>query len=252
LHKGNAMGKQLVLALVGCGVLWLAGPVRGEDTADAKAIVDKAIKAHGGEEKLSKFKGETWTGRGTYYGMGDGLPFTGHFAVQWPDRFRMEIEGAFIVVVDGDKGWTKSGNGDAKEMTKDELAFQKESLYAQQVERLLVLKEKEFTLVPLEATKVDGKPAVGVKVSHKGHDDIKLYFDRDTNLLVKCERRVKASEQGFKEVTQETFFKDWKDVDGIKVVQKVVDKRDDKPYVEEEVSDVKYLEKVEAKLFGKP
>jgi hypothetical protein len=246
------MGKQLALALVGCGVLLLAAPARADEAADAKAVVDKAIKAHGGEEKLSKFKGETWTGKGTYYGMGDGLPFTGHFALQWPDRFRMEIEGAFIAVVDGDKGWTKMGNGDAKDMNKDEMAFQKESLYAQGVMRLMVLKEKEFTLAMLDATKVDGKPAAGVKVSHKGHQDIKLYFDKDTNLLVKVELRVKASEQGYKEVTQETFLKDWKDVDGIKVVQKVVDKRDGKLYIEEEVSDVKYLEKVEAKLFGKP
>jgi hypothetical protein len=107
-------------------------------------------------------------------------------------------------------------------------------------------------LAPLEAIKVDGKPAVGVKVSHKGHEDIKLYFDKDTNLLVKVELRVKAQEQGYKEVTQETFLKDWKDADGIKVVTKVVDKRDGKLYIEEEVSDVKYLEKVEAKLFAKP
>jgi hypothetical protein len=86
------MAKQLVLALVGCGVLWLVGPARADDAADAKATVDKAIKAHGGEEKLSKFKGETWTGKGTYYGMGDGLPFSAHFALQWPERFRMEVE----------------------------------------------------------------------------------------------------------------------------------------------------------------
>jgi hypothetical protein len=186
--------------------------------------------------------------------MGDGLPFTGHFAFQWPDRFRMEIEGAFVLVVDGDKGWTKSGNGDVKEMNKDEMAFQKESLYAQAVMRLMVLKEKEkeFTIAMLDATKVDSKPAVGVKVSHKGHEDIKLFFDKETNLLVKVELRVKASEHGYKEVTQETFLKDWKDVDGIKVVQKVVDKREGKLYIEEEVSDVKYLEKVEAKLFAKP
>jgi hypothetical protein len=246
------MAKHLAMALFGYGVLLLASPARADDATDAKAIVEKAIKAHGGGEKLSKFKGETWTGKGTYYGMGDGLPFTGYFAVQWPDRFRMEIEGAFIIVVDGDKGWMKSGGGEAKEMTKDELAFQKDSLYAQAVERLVVLMEKDFTLAPVEAIKVDGKPAVGVKVSHKGHDDIKLFFDKETNLLVKCERRVKAQEQGYKEVIQETFFKDWKDVDGIKVVTKVVDKRDGKPYVEEEVSDVKYLEKVEAKLFSKP
>jgi hypothetical protein len=246
------MAKQLAMALVGCGVLLLAAPARADDAADVKAIVDKAIKAHGGEEKLSKIKAETFTAKGTYYGMGDGLPFTGHFAVQWPGRFRMEIEGAFILVVDGDNGWTKSGTGDVAEMNKDEMAFQKESLYAQGVERLLVLKEKDFTFAPLEAIKVDGKATVGVKVSRKGHEDIKLYFDKETNLLVKVERRVKASEQGYKEVNQETFFKDWKDVDGIKVVQKVVDKRDGKLYVEEEVSDVKYLEKVEPKLFSKP
>src|SRR2546428_8816628 len=63
---------------VAVGVVRLAA---ADDQADARAIVAKAIKAVGGEQKLEKFKAQTWREVGTYYGMGDGLPYTGNYAV---------------------------------------------------------------------------------------------------------------------------------------------------------------------------
>jgi hypothetical protein len=189
--------------------------------------------------------------KGTYYGLGDGLPFTAHYAVRWPDQFRFEVEGAFEMVIDGDKGWSKMGD-EVKEMTKDELVTNKQGIYASWVQRLVPLTEKDFTLSKLEEIKVDGKPAVGVKVAHKGQPDISLYFDKDTNLLVKSVHKARAAEMDNKEVTQESYYTNYKEVDGIKVATKIVDKREGKPYVEAEASDWKNLEKVDAKLFAKP
>ena len=105
----------LLLACV--GLVWA-----GED--EARGIVQKSVDAIGGEANLARHKAHTFTEKGTYYGMGDGLPFTGNYAVQWPGQFRMEIVGAFIVVLDGDKGWVKAG-GDIKEMSDEQLATQR-------------------------------------------------------------------------------------------------------------------------------
>src|SRR4051794_26575345 len=157
---------------------------RSEEKAGPRAIIDKAIQAAGGEAKLARFKAHTWTEKGTYYGMGDGLPYTGRYAVQYPDRFSMEIEGFFKMVLDGDHGWVKSG-GDTMEMTKEQLAEHQENHYGGYVTTLLPLKDKAFTLTALPDEKVDGRPAAGVKVSHKGHRDVSLYFDKQTGLLAR-------------------------------------------------------------------
>jgi hypothetical protein len=226
-------------------------PARGDDAADARALIDKAMKAAGGKDKLAKLKAQTWKEKGTYYGMGEGLPYTANFAVQWPDKFRFQVEGVFTVVLDGDKGWLNAG-GETREMTKDELANKKQSNYAGYVTTLVPLDDKSFTLTTLPESKVDGKPALGVKVAKKGMPDVSLYFDKATGLLVKSGVRTKAEEMDNKEVNQEAYYSDFRDVDGVKVPEKIVVKRDDKLYIEAKNSDVKMAEKLDDKVFAKP
>src|SRR5262249_1121872 len=146
-----------------------------DDKADLLKIIDKAIKATGGEEKITKLKATTFKGKGTFYGMGDGVEYTGEWAVQPPDKLRFQIEGGagdmkftFIRVVNGDKAWSKFGDQVMEVDNKDELAEIKEDMYAGWVATLVPLKDKAYTLAALGEVKVDGKPAVGVKVSHKG------------------------------------------------------------------------------------
>ena len=87
---------------------------------------------------------------------------------------------------------------------------------------LAVLKDKKYKLSPLGEVKVEGRDAVGVQVSCKGHKDVNLYFDKETNLLAKGEWNVKAQEQGGKEVMQETLYGDYKDVEGAKIPMKIM------------------------------
>ncbi|MBY0522634.1 MAG: hypothetical protein K2R98_04525 [Gemmataceae bacterium] len=226
-------------------------PAVADDKADAQAIVDKALKALGGEAKLAKFKAQTWNEKGTYYGMGEGLPFTGKYAIQFPDKFRMEIENVFTIVVDGDKGWMQGG-GETKDLTKEQLAGQKQMLYGGWVSSLQTIKDKEFTLATQGEIKIDKDAALGVKVSRKGKPDVLLFFDKATGLLAKSEFPVLSDELKGKEVKQETFFSEYKEVDGVKIPMKVVIKREGKVFVEAQLQDVKPLDKVDPKLFAKP
>ena len=228
-----------------------AAAARADDQAEARAVVDKAIKATGGEEKLARYKAMTWSETGTYYGMGEGLPYTASYAVQWPDRFRMDIKDVFLMVRDGDKGWVKMG-GETQELSKEQIAEQKEEHHGGYLTTLLPLKDKAVTLTPLKEIKVGDRPAVGVKASSKGHRDVSLYFDKQTGLLVKSEVRVKAEEQGGKEVTQESVYADHKEVDGLKVPMKMVITRDGKKFVEATHTELKFPDKLDAKLFSKP
>ncbi len=231
--------------LVGSG-----GVARADDQADCRAIIDKAIKAAGGEEKLSKHNAQTWNEKGTYYGMGAGVPYTGKYAVQWPGQFRMEIEGVFTIVLDGDKGWIMSAGG-TMELTKEQLQEQKEEQYHGWVTTLLPLKDKAFELKPLGESKVGDRPASGVRVSRKDHRDVNLYFDKDNGLLLKRESRVKDQESG-KEVDQVVSYLDYKEVAGMKHPTKIVMKRDGKQFVEAEVIDFKPMEKLDTSDFAKP
>ena len=76
-------------ATVVCLLLGQAGRVLAEDTA--QAIIDKAIKAHGGAEKLAKFKAVQTSGKGTIEVMGMTLSFTAEGAAQMPDKFKSDL-----------------------------------------------------------------------------------------------------------------------------------------------------------------
>jgi outer membrane lipoprotein-sorting protein len=223
--------------------LMIAGPVLADD-AEARKVVDKALQAMGNPS--GKMSGVTWKGKGTFYGMGDGVPYTGTWSVQPPDKFRMDIENAFVIIVNGDKGWI---NG--QEMTKDQLNEQLEGVHSNWVSQIYPLKEKAFTLTLIGESKVDDKPALGVKVAHKGRRDVTLYFDKESGLPVKIEHMVKDDQTG-SEVKQESIVKEWTTVDGMKVPSKMDIKRDGKKFVDGEMTEYKLSEKLPDETFAKP
>jgi hypothetical protein len=227
-----------------------AVPAWADDAADARAIIDKGIQAAGGKNKLAKFKAQTWDEKGTYYGSGEGQAYTGKYAMQWPDKFRMEILNVFTMVVNGDQGWFNAG-GQVMDLSKEQLDGWKGKMYAGWVASLLPLDEKGYTLKTLPEIQIDKKPAVGVRVSRKGHVDVDLYFDKGTGLLARSEFEARSDEQN-KQVKQEASFTDYKEFAGIKVPTKLVIKHDGKVYLEAEHTDIKPAEKLDEKTFAKP
>jgi hypothetical protein len=227
-------------------VLLIAPMALGDDAADARKIVDRAIKEAGKGDKTHAI---TMSGKGTFYGFGDGVPYTGEWASQLPEKKRVEIKDAFIFVVDGDKGWTNA-SGTTMEMTKEQLDEEKENMYAEWVQQLVPLKNEGFTLKTVGETKVDDKPAIGVKVSHQGHRDLTLYFDKDNGLLVRFDQTVK-DEQG-KTLSQVLVIKEYVKVGDVKMPSKMVITRDGKKYVEGEMSDIKLSDRLPDSTFAKP
>jgi hypothetical protein len=251
------MGSILNATLVCCLPLALAGPAQPAD-ADARAIIEKAVKAVGGEDRLGKFPASTWKGKGKHFGMGEGIEFITESAMALPERLRsatdFEVQGMkiqFVMVINGDKGWTKA-NDVVEEMAADMLAEEKAGMYASWVATLApLLKDKAFELAPLGEGKVGDKPVLGVKVSRKDRRDVSLFFDKESGLLLRTEFRAKDV-MGGNEYTQETLFSDYQETDGIKRPRKVLINRDGKRFVEFEVQQRKFLEKVDENLFAKP
>jgi outer membrane lipoprotein-sorting protein len=234
--------------LLPLAVLTLIAPsVRADGPAEAHKIIDRAIKAAGRGDKVPAV---TMKGKGTFYGMGGELPYTGEWAIQLPGKMRMTIEGVFTIVVNGDKGWV-STNGTTMDFTAEQLAEQKESLYSDWVEELVPLKGEGFKLAVTGETKVNDKPAVGVKVSHEGHRDVTLYFDKDSGLLSKVDQTVKDEQTG-KEMLQESVIKDYAKVGDVKIPSKMFVTRDGTKYIDGEMSDFKLSDSLPDSTFDKP
>jgi len=232
-----------------------AGLARAEN--DPKAAVTKAIKATGGEEKLSKLKATKMKFKGTIDIMGNAAEFAAETVAQQPNQFRNEIKLdimgqslTIIQVLNKDKAWN-SAMGQTMELEGENLEQIKEQAYGDYVESLVpLLTDKQFTLAAAGEDKVDGKSAVGVKVSAKGHKDVQLFFDKETGLLVKTKKRGK--DMGNNDIDVESYMSNFKDVSGVKVPTKILIKHDGQKFIEGEVSDVKLLEKVEDSTFEKP
>jgi hypothetical protein len=242
--------------IVVCIMLETAPLVRADDQADLKAVIDKAVKAMGGQEKLAKHQGVTIKSKGKVSINGMEFEFTAESHVQPPTKNRVQIDGDFngmkftqIRISNGDKGWV-SAMGMVTEMGEDELANAKDDLYAGWVASLVPLNDPTFKLAPLGESKVSDRPVLGVKVSHKDQKDVNLYFDKENGLLVKAARRAKDMMGA--EVDQETFFSEYKDVDGVKRWKKLTIKRDGNTFLEMEATDIKAVEKLDDNLFGKP
>src|ERR1700722_1136900 len=85
----------------------LACQAHGDDTK-ASAVLDKAIKALGGEAKIEKIEAFTWKTKGTITLEGNDNEFTLHATAQGLEHLRSEFEGEFggmkvkgITVVNG-------------------------------------------------------------------------------------------------------------------------------------------------------
>jgi hypothetical protein len=230
-------------------------PVRAAD--DAAAIIDKAIKAQGGAEKLGKFKAEQWSAKGIVEVMGQKFEYTALYWYEDPERVRFEMETSFggqkftiTAATDGKKCWEKVNDKLQDQGERKAKAFQ-HNAYAMHLCRLLPLKEKGLSLSVTGEEKIGGKPAVGILVSAKGHRDVTLFFDKESSLLVKVMTDA-WDEFADKDVPQEIIFADYKEKDGHKVFGKLTIKRDGKLFLEEELSGQKFLDKLDPKLFEKP
>ena len=249
--------KRFLVAALMTGFVACQGNLARADEKEAKAVIDKAIKAAGGEEKLAKARFLTWKVKGTITINGDDGQVTGKTTTEGLDRYRAEFEADLngntvkgVVVLNGDKGWRKLGE-ETMELDADTLANEKRSAYLQLATTLLVpLKGKGFKIESAADEKVGDKPASVVKATGPDGKDFTIYFDKESSLPLK----LVAKMIGFQgdEFTQESKYSDYKDFNGIKKATKVETKRDGERFLDGEVIEFKVLDKAEPQTFTEP
>jgi outer membrane lipoprotein-sorting protein len=184
-------------------------------------IVEKTIAARGGAQKLKAIQSERVTGR-IIPGRGD----AGRFVVELkrPLKMRMEMirNGKTITrIYDGQSGgWVVNlaeGKTEPVPMTVNDIKnIQKEADFDGP---LLDYKKKENKVELVGKERIDGKSVYKLRVALKDSDTRYYYFSATSFLLVKWEgTRI---EDG-KDVAVESFFHDYRDVQGVKFAFEIV------------------------------
>ncbi len=198
--------------------LLLARPalVRADD--DAKAIIERAIKAGGGAESQSSRVLHTRLKGTNFNGKQDGdATFEGE-NIEAPDgrermTLRLDLTGTKYVIISisaGKDSWTTINDELTDALNDPEVDAQRN--HVNRVLRLLpLLRDKDFTLTALGESKVERKDAVGVKVTCKGQPDVSLFFDKANGLLLKHAARIKQTTTK-KVALEETYYSNFREV----------------------------------------
>jgi len=244
----------------------MAAPAPQDDQGKGRAILEKAIKALGGEERIGGLTLFTMKSRTkTTVSTAAVTETTEEISMQFPSRARIVTErnvrgnkSVTTRVMDGESGWQIVA-GRALNLPRTSLQQMRESLLAElSVRELLgLLKDNNCKLVPLGETRVDEKPAVGLKVSRMGVPDLKLYFETKSGLLLKREtvnRLGGTPRPGIpgREYTTMMLFEDYQDTAGVKLPFKTSTFRDGRKISETELLEFKAVDKFDDKTFTKP
>ena len=164
---------RLMSVTLAAGLVLGLGRLAVADDQDAKAVIDKAVKALGGAEKLGAAKIVRWKTKGKISRNDEENAFSTKVTAQGIDKVRQEFEGEFggnpvkgVTILDGDKGWRKFGD-ETNALEGDQLANQKRTAYLQLVPEMpLLLKGEGFKVEAGEEEKV-GRQTGGRPQSHR-------------------------------------------------------------------------------------
>jgi hypothetical protein len=215
--------RTVVLAISQIGLLaglQLAGPLNARaQTTDE--IVGRVLAARGGLEKAKAVQAERITGT-IYFNAEMYGPFLAEF--KRPGKMHNEVTIQNKTVVRSfngkDAGWVSNpfvGKDAPEPMSADEV---KDAVNEADFDGPLVDAKAKGNTIELAGTeKVEGREAYILKVTHKDGQVSSYSFDAKTFLLVKWSG---ADNVNGEPVTRETFFRDYRDVGGLKFAFELV------------------------------
>ena len=229
---------------------------------DPKALVEKVIEAHGGKKLLEKYPAAKVSYTGEMNVMGQNATITG---VNTTDKGKTKTEldisvaGQKIKVLQmatPDKVVVQLTVGGMKvdapvtDGQKEELKLS--ANYAEITTLVPLLDDKRYELKSEDDGEVEKKKADVLTVKIKNSDrSVKLYFDKETKLLLMIEREgLVPGTQEEKKGKLTTYLSDYKKIDGIQVPMKITSKVDGEVFLSATVTEHVNLEKADAKEFA--
>jgi len=219
---------------------------RAEEGARAVALLDRAIEAKGGLERLRALK--TIVAKQTQASQrpdGETTVETTNY-IQYPDRFRVEAP-EIVQGYDGSRSWMKDRRGvhDAAETQAREAAA---SLRRDVVALLMAAKDGALTPRILPDVKdAEGRVSHALELSARDLNPVILYVDPESGLIRK---RMYTADAPGRPVIEEQFS-DYRLVDGVQIAFRATQKVGPLS-VERKVIDVKLNTPLDAALFKRP
>ena len=236
-------------------VLTIVNSAAAQD--EAKAVIERAIAAHGGADKLDKFLAGRVQSKGAITAQGGQVPFVSVVVYQLPDKVKNTTE---FTLQGGSRPITQIMNGDKiavviNGITQQVLPAQademKQAAHARNLRRLTpLLKGDKFNLAMAGDKQIAGKSAVGVKVTAEGAREVRLYFDKSNDLLLAQERH--SFDAAGKPTEQQEIYSDYREAEGIKYPAHTAVMQNGERYIVSEVVSIKLLPKVESREFTIP
>jgi hypothetical protein len=225
----------------------------------ARAVIERAIQAHGGMERLSRNRIDRVRVRGALRVGNNIVPFTCDVLVQLPDQFKSTWQMSadartlnIVRILNGDKS-SITVNGQRQNVPPELDAEMRETLHLDRAMRLVpLLNDAAYQLTLLGPTKILDREATGIKVTTHSRKELRLYFDKDTGLLIKTEHNWKDPRTPQYEVRQEEFYSDYRDVGGYQRPVKTAIYRDGKRIFQSELLEVKYYDRIDPAEFAIP
>jgi hypothetical protein len=247
------MSARFRLCLLTC---LLPAPVAGARADEGRAILDRAITAHGGEDRIAR----TTVGHARMRGKADFPDFppcdlTWEETFDLPGRYHrvLHVEAVGRVfrleyAITGKTGWLRQGQAEATDVHLKEAPSVERSWQGMLAMLPLVRDEaEELTVLPERDWK--GRRLVGVRATAPREGD--LYFDKATGLLA-LSRCASPNLLPGKEVVRDLAYESYKDIDGVRYPTRLTATRDGAPLMDLTVTSIKFLDKVEDRVFAKP
>lgn len=221
------------------------------NVAKAKKILDAAVQAHGGIEKLQAVKNMVLKARATANSPMEPMNIEGTSYYVYPDKFRQDIkmpQGEMSVVFDGAAAFALTPMG-AQPMPPDMAATFKDGIFRETIWLLTNLTQNDIPIQYAGTEEVKGKPASVVLVTQPSAEILKLFISEETHYVMKMGFR--ETEQGIT-ANKETFLDDYRDVDGIKIPYHIVQNVEGELFTENRISSVTLNAELDESLFQEP
>jgi hypothetical protein len=228
----------------------------GGDQKEQHQILDKAIKALGGDAKVAKLMAAGWKGTTNFEIDGQQITLKHEGSGLGFGRVRLDVDlqvngqtQALLLVINGDKAWLSAG-GRVNDLKGKELAPIRDAAYGMRLVHLLpALKAKDVKLAHLGELKVGDRATVGLSITRKGRPDVNLFFDKESGKPRKAAFRIKSADNQEKEM--ELLYDNYKDFDGLTHFTKMTLKFEGKDIITE-LTEITAPGELEATLFDRP
>lgn len=231
-------------------------PLPPQPATEATQVVERAIRALGGREKVATLKSASWT---IIWDPGTPTERKHRITARGYDQFRKEMEyrkngkvESSLYILNKDVGWRRDADGGVVSLPPAMLATNKEHNYALRLGDLLpFLAEAQASLTLTGEATIDQWTVTGLRVERPDYPAVQLFFEKASGLLLRSETQLSPRPDG----TRSTLvyqFEEYRACDGLQRYTRLITRLDDQPDAVGHIRDYQILDPEDDRPFDKP